>query len=53
MATKKHNRFTPIFEGRTVRASVTAMNANVVTVQFAKLKNVNRAARAAKQGRMV
>ena len=39
MAETTNNRFIPVFEGRSVKASVTAMDGNVVTVKFALRTN--------------
>ncbi len=55
MATKRRSKFTPVFEGRTVCATVTGMDGNLVTVKFNKRRKGKRisVSVAAKQARLV
>lgn len=56
MATSRRSKFTPVFEVSSVRASVTGMDGNIVTVKFNKRRKgqrINAAAAAAKQARLV
>jgi len=52
----RRSKFTPVFEVSSVRASVTGIDGNIVTVKFNKRRKgqrINAAAAAAKQARLV